>query len=389
MELLIWMLTAMLRHAARLLPPERREWATAVLTEAGEVPAGARRVTWLVGGLWLVTREAQMVRRMAYGLGTAAAVAAVAGLVWRAWPGTRGDVEISTDRVRVLVLAAALAGLPWVARRRQVFGPVGRSAAARLVRVGGCAALCALVLGIVWIDQTNRDLLGLVGGAHWGDGGNVAPFDPVDWAQEASGLALLAACLAAFWIITARWRGNLDDMWGTVWAATICACLIALGLLVIQMVIILYAAGIYFMTARRSPVPPAALAAGAVAGTAGSLLVYTLMVAGSYTGGWLIFLVAVLAAPAAAGLVAAWWTPATDPPAELNARILQGMAAGIVAGGAAALLITILNGQLFLLLGLPLSGALLGSLGGTIGATRPRKPRRGRSWSGGVFVISS
>ena len=383
------MLAGLLGRSIGLLPPARREWASAVLAEAGEVPAWAGRVAWLGGGLWLVAREAQMVRRIGYGLGVLTVAVAMAGLVWRAWPGTRGDVEIPVDRVRVLVLAAVLAGLPWVARRHGLFGPSGRSAAARLVRVGGCAALCALVLAIVWIDQTNKDLLGLVGGAHWGDGGNVGPVAPVDWPAEAAGLALLVAWLVAVQVITARWRGDQDQMWAIVWAGTAIACLLALALLVIQMLIILYAAGIYAATARRSPVTPAALAAGAAAGTAGSLLVYGLTVAGLHPAGWLMALVAVLAAPAAAGLVAAWWTPATGSPPERDARVLQGLAAGILAGGAGGLLITVVNGRLLLMLGLPLAGALFGSLGATLGAARPREPRPGRSWSGGVFVISS
>jgi hypothetical protein len=39
-----------------------------------------------------------------------------------------------------------LGGLPWVARRRGVFGPRGDSAPARWIRAGGSAALCALVV---------------------------------------------------------------------------------------------------------------------------------------------------------------------------------------------------------------------------------------------------
>jgi hypothetical protein len=270
MERFTRVLAGVLGCSARLLPAGRRGWAAAVLAEAGEVPAGRSRVAWLGGGLWLVVREAQMVRRICYGLGVAAVAVAVAGLVWRTWPGRRGDVEISVDRVRVLVLAAVLAGLPWVARRRGVFGPAGRSAAARLVRVGGCAALCCLVLAIVWIDQTNRDLLGLVGGAHWGDGGNVAPFDPVDWPQEAAGLAALLAYLAAALIITARWRGDPDVMWASVWGGGLFACAVGLTLLGIQVVIIIYAAGILAATARRSPVTPAAVGAGARPGPPGA-----------------------------------------------------------------------------------------------------------------------
>jgi hypothetical protein len=59
------------------------------------------------------------------------------------------------------------------------------------------------------------------------------------------------------------------------------------------------------------------------------------------------------------------------------------------AGAAGALLTTILTGQLLMLLDGLLSGALLGSRGGTIGAAHPRKPWPGRSQSGGPFVISS
>ena len=57
MERLTWMLTRMLRDAARLLPPGRREWAEAVQAEAGQVPAGWPRLRWLAGGLWLAAKE--------------------------------------------------------------------------------------------------------------------------------------------------------------------------------------------------------------------------------------------------------------------------------------------------------------------------------------------
>jgi hypothetical protein len=247
------------------------------------------------------------------------------------------------------------------------------------------------MLAIVWIDQTGRDLLGLVGGAHWGiDGGHIGPGDPVDWRSEAAGLAVLVGYLAAVWIVT-RWRGDPDLMWASVWGGALLAVMFALVLLVIQMLVILYAAGIFAMTARRSPVTPAALGAGAAAGAVGSLPVYGLAVAGLHPRGWLIALVAALVAPAAAGLAAAWWTPGTSIPAEpaTAARTLQGLAAGVVAGATGALLITILNGQLLLLLELPLAGAVFGGLGGSVAAAHPRKPRPGRSRSGGVFVISS
>jgi hypothetical protein len=46
------------------------------------VPAGAARLGWVAGGVWLVAREAQMVRRIGYGLAVAA-VAVAAALVVR------------------------------------------------------------------------------------------------------------------------------------------------------------------------------------------------------------------------------------------------------------------------------------------------------------------
>src|SRR5215467_7553582 len=71
-------LAGLLGRSAGLLPAARREWAAAVLAEAGEVPAGAGRVAWLCGGLWLVAREAVMGRVMR----VLAFAAGAVGLVW-------------------------------------------------------------------------------------------------------------------------------------------------------------------------------------------------------------------------------------------------------------------------------------------------------------------
>lgn len=62
-------LAGMLRYAARMLPPGRREWAEAVQAEAGQVPPGWPRLRWLAGGLWLVAREATMMRKAGYWFG--------------------------------------------------------------------------------------------------------------------------------------------------------------------------------------------------------------------------------------------------------------------------------------------------------------------------------
>ena len=57
MDELTWMLAGMLRNAARLLPPGRRQWAEAVRAEAGQVPAGWPRLRWLADCGWRRGRE--------------------------------------------------------------------------------------------------------------------------------------------------------------------------------------------------------------------------------------------------------------------------------------------------------------------------------------------
>jgi hypothetical protein len=121
---LTWVLAGMLRYAARLLPPGRRQWAEAVGAEAGQVPLGWPRLRWLAGGLWLVVREAKMARKVVYWLGAGAVAAAAGWVVWLSWrTSPAADSQAVTDRVRVLVGAAALVVLPWVGRRRGWFGP--------------------------------------------------------------------------------------------------------------------------------------------------------------------------------------------------------------------------------------------------------------------------
>ena len=154
MERLTRLLAGLLRDAARLLPPGRREWAEAVRAEADQVPAGWPRLGWLAGGLWLAAREAKMMRKVVYWLGAGAVAAAAAWAVWLSWQASSAaHPQTVTDRVRVLVGVAALAGLPWVGRRRGWFGPVGTSITARLVRVAGCAALCGLGMAVVRMDS--------------------------------------------------------------------------------------------------------------------------------------------------------------------------------------------------------------------------------------------
>ena len=78
MKKLTWMLAGMLRNAASLLPSGRRKWAEAVQAEADQVPAGWPRLRWLAGGLWLLAREARIMRKVVHWLGIGAVVAAAA-----------------------------------------------------------------------------------------------------------------------------------------------------------------------------------------------------------------------------------------------------------------------------------------------------------------------
>src|SRR5215469_4365929 len=133
-------MAAAARHgAARLLPAGRRDWAAALWAEAHEVPPGLARLAWRAGGIWMLTREALMPRR----LGRAAVFAVVAAAAaWVAWPDS-SVLHAAADQFGVIATVLLLAGLPFLARR--IFGPVSDSRTARFLRVGGYAAILALI----------------------------------------------------------------------------------------------------------------------------------------------------------------------------------------------------------------------------------------------------
>ena len=145
-------LAGLLGRSAGLLPAARREWAEAVLAEAGEVPAGAGRVAWLCGGLWLVAREVVMgrvIRVLAFAAGAV-------GLVWIGWPGASSNSATPLNRVYVTVTVVLLAVLPWVVRR--YFGPVRGGWAPRAARVGGYAMVLALIAAKAVKDRDGSKL---------------------------------------------------------------------------------------------------------------------------------------------------------------------------------------------------------------------------------------
>jgi hypothetical protein len=381
MEQLTSMLAGVLRNAERLLPSQRRQWAEAVRAEAGEVVAGWPQLCWLAGGLWLVVREANMVRKFVYWLGVGAVAAAAAWVVWLTWRAyPAADPLTVTDRVRVAVGVTALVVLPWAGRRRGWFGPVGGTITARLVRVAGCVAVCGTGVAVVRMDRH------LFLGPH-GPG-------PFSMPREIAALVVLVAALAALAVARARWA---DADPSALWAITWTAGAVIFMIVPLQALAIVYVAGILAATSRQSPVPNASLAAGAVAGLAAglatTLVVYEAAGDDSYAILLLFGMITMLFLLAAlAGVAAARRLPATGDPQELRAaRVRQGLLAGALAGAVCGLLLTnfyALAGVVMMVVG-PLAGLGGGAAGGAIAADHPREARPDRIRDAGLFVLKS
>jgi hypothetical protein len=385
-EFLSSALAALLRGMARALPAERRQWAEAVGAEAASAPTRRAQAEWLAGGLWLVAKEANVVRRIGYGMGIVAVGAVVS---WALWLGLRAapaaDVEATTDRARVLVGIGAMLVLPWVGRRRGLFGPVGDSVAARLVRISTLAALCAVGIWLVNLDRRSN-VNSVVGSGHF------------NWLQETGGLVLIGAVLlfavlAGPRAVQARWPKADPAM---AWMLTAMAAMVAFFVAPFQAVAVGYVAAVLAATARRSPVIPAALAAGPLCGLAAGSAVYgiTAINMSEQTGMFVALVIApivtgALAAPA--GAVAAWRAAALEDPREFRfAQDKQGMLAGLAAGATTGLfLMTIASfaGMLLMITG-PVAGLLGGVTGATFAARHPRAPRSG-SFQAGVYTSSS
>ena len=401
-------ITGLARWSVRVVPAERREWAEAVWAEAGEVPAH-RRLSWVAGGLWTVNRQAGVVRRIVYWLGLAAlAVGAseMVSLVWRGAPVAPGFRSVSVPTISLgtgiyvdpnttgdfrslaITTVVVLAALPWVARRRGAFGPASDTLAARVVRVGGCAAICVLVLVLSRLAQTLGENLA---------DGELAGVITVSLTV----ILIVAARLTGARGRALRWlhgRGNTTEAEAKTLLAlgfgTAALMLFFFGSLFgggTSELITAYAAGIFAVTARGSRITRATLAFGAGAGVAAGLTWY----GAARTGNpWLplVVVVVVFAAPTAAGAAAAWRTPGRDDPEALRRdRLRQGLAAGALTGGVAAVLITILifgtmvvlhrqspapsiEAHMLVLLFDPLLGMALGLGGGSVQAFRQPKP---------------
>lgn len=232
----------------------------------------------------------------------AAFAAAAGGLAWAGWPPAAGTVATVVNRVDVIVVVLLLAGLPWPARR--IFGPVGPSRRARIVRASGYATVFALVVAKTEVARS----VGL---------------------RPAGGPAL-----AGVWV----------------------------GEIVFLAVVAAYLAWVLAVTSRRPVASPAALATGTAAGAAAGLLMYLLPPRGSmlhlhipwqadlYRAGQALAILLALATGVAAGVLTARRTRRRDrarsggrqlPLAEARAR--QGLAAGLCTGMTAALVASVLR----------------------------------------------
>jgi hypothetical protein len=282
-------MAALLRCSARLLPGDRRTWARALLAEAYEVPAGWRRLAWLAGGVPLTVRETTLGRGLGYPLVFAAAAA---GTAWSAWSGPPGNAATVINRVDVITIVVILAALPWAIGR--IGGPVAGSRLALMVRIGGYAALLALVLVKAAVER-------------------VADAPPNNFTGSAR-----------------AWMGEI----------------------VFLAVMTCYAAVILAGTARRSPAIPAAVAVGMATGAAVGVLVYALGPLGfplRFAGTWPAHLydaamalgvLLAVGAPVAAGLAASRRATDSTPP---RSRAWQAAMAGLWTGAAAALVVAVLS----------------------------------------------
>jgi hypothetical protein len=302
------------RGAVRLVPAARREWAEAVWAEAHEVPAGWRRLAWRAGGVLLIAKEAQMVRRIGtLVLFTAAAAAAA----WAAWP--KSSVSLShgaADQGDVIITLMLLAGLPLLTR--WLLGPPDNRAARRL-RAGCYAAILAIMPAKAVTD--------MFVGAVPRSGIDLRTYDV---GNSNGGLPVPGTVSGG------------PDWGGEIFILFITAC---------------YLAVILALTARRAKVAPATLAVGARAGLVLGLVMFAVDPLGGAqiaTNPWLhgtatdplvaLAWVLLFAGPVAAGVLAGRRYYVPDDPGQASAgRAWQGVAAGLVCNGVGALTVAVLG----------------------------------------------
>ena len=297
------------RGAMRLMPAARRDWAEAVWAEAHEVPAGWPRLAWRAGGVRLIAKEAQMVRRIGSLMLFAAAAGAAA---WGAWPGSpvSHGAAVQGGIIGTLLL---LAGLPLLTR--WFLGPPDNRPA-RYLRAGLYAVILAMMPVVA--------VIGLFVGAVPRGGHDRHTFD-----------VFQCQCHGVPGSISGGpdWGGEIGILFLT-------AC---------------YLAVILALTARRTRVAPATLAIGAGAGLVLGVAMYAVAPLGLNTKypsrPWLhgsaadtfgvLAWILVFGAPLIAGAIAGRRCCVPDDPGQaIAARGWQGVAAGLVSSGVGALFVT-------------------------------------------------
>jgi hypothetical protein len=344
-------LNRVLAAAARLLPADRRPWIDAIRAEADQIPARGQRLSWLTGGFLLIAKEVGMNRKIGYWIGVAGLTAAIALVMWTSWRAAGpADAENVTDRVRILIGAGTLAALPWIGRGRGWFGPVAGRAVTRYVRIAGCAAICAMGLGLVHADR-HAGING-VGTGHF------------SWLRETAGLVFLVATVAVPLMLKARRHAIGAEAY---WMIALLTGSVACILLPVQAFVAGTAALLFAATSRRAAVTAATWTAALIAGLPTAVAACVLPFAlGNLFGA--IFLVALVAALSGgcAGAVSARLVPETGDPDVLRApRIRQGALTGALAGaigGLASAAFSLILGEMIIV------GLMAGFGGGVLGA---------------------
>ena len=300
------------RGAARLVPAGRRDWVAAVWAEADEVPPGVERLAWRAGGVWVLAREALLPRR----IGRAALFAvAGAGAAWAAWPqpATGHLAEGRFNAIATVLLVVAV--LPLLSRR--FFGPPSPSRVARSLRVLCCAAVLALVSASVILLVSSR----------------LVPTRPA---------YRLIWCIAQGWSNTQGCGGVPGrSSGGPTWQAEILVMLLITGYMGLTL----------FLTSRRAQIARSTLAIGVGTGWLFGVVMLAVDPLGFSkwaTNPWLpgsdvdplvaLAWILLFGGPAAAAVLASRRCRGPDgtrPPH--NVRIGQGIAAGVLANGTAAM----------------------------------------------------
>jgi hypothetical protein len=301
------------RAVGWLLPAGPREWVSAIWAEAYEVPPGVARLAWRAGGAWVLARQVLPPRR----LGRAALFAAAAGAAaWVAWP-QPGVGHAAVSQFHVIATVLVLAGLPLLARR--FFGPATPGRAGRFLRVFSCAAILALLPAFAIVEVF----------------ANLTPKQPA--------YRRIACPLQGFGCGAVPGKSTGGPAWT--------------GEIPIILMTVAYLGVILFLTSRRSRVTRGTLAICAGTGLLFGVVMYAVAPLGlndSASDPWLpgsrvdplvaLAWILLFGGPAVAAVLAVWRGRAPDGAAlPRNVRIGQGIAAGVLANGTAALFTTALG----------------------------------------------